>query len=91
MQTIAMDWTSGAPIDDRPADRPPRRADVDRVDWFGVFIAQARPPRMCSGSSLEWTNFHRSDQPVFDGETMSDVLIAKNCAGQVAHDLMHID
>jgi hypothetical protein len=39
----------------------------------------------------EGTNFHRLDQPVFNGETVADVFIAKNGPDQIAHDLMHID
>ena len=47
--------------------------------------------KLATASLRDGTNFHRLDQPTFNGETVADVLIAKNGPGQVAHDLMHID
>ena len=39
----------------------------------------------------ERTNFHLLNQALFDGETMTDMLVGQHNARQITHDLMHIN
>ncbi len=42
------------------------------------------------GGRWKWTDFHSLNQAVFKGESITHVLIGKNCSSFVTHDLMHI-
>ena len=78
-------------VGDEVAAGPLRAGRHVGVEEVGLPLPRLTPPRPARrrDPTTGVGNIHRSDESVFDGETVTDVLVAENGPVQVAHDLRH--